>query len=318
MKKLFFIIPLFLLIATPAFGAWTYEQKFNDLTNGDLDGQDNWIILGDKIGYVGNYMTFEGAKDLRTHIDTGEMQYGRSITGITSGIVYFALKVSDATLGLTKYSFRDDINGGGFSFIINKNANGKLIFYANFTGETEILADSVSADTWYLGAIEFDTVNQKARAKVYTGFWSAWSSWIYDTGSGLTEINYINLDSEHKTGADYYAYFDTITGTNPTAPAAMYKCSAYSCVEDDENGTYSSSNCDNACGTPPPPSLTGHLFSVPMSSSSEMLASTGVLGVDLWILIALAMGIPLAFYITKNFISFTPKAYAKWKERHPD
>ena len=67
-----------------------------------------------------------------------------------------------------------------------------------------------------------------------------------------------------------------------------------------------------------PPAVSGHLFSVPMASSSEMLASTGVLGMDLWTIIALAMGIPLAFYVIKGFITFTPKAYAKWKEQHPD
>jgi hypothetical protein len=66
---------------------------------------------------------------------------------------------------------------------------------------------------------------------------------------------------------------------------------------------------------PEPPAITGSLFSVPMASSSEMLASVGTLGTDLWILLALAMGVPLGFYITKNFITLTPKAYQKWRER---
>lgn len=37
------------------------------------------------------------------------------------------------------------------------------------------------------------------------------------------------------------------------AAAEMYKCSAYECVRDDENGTYTEPTCNNECGTPPPP-----------------------------------------------------------------
>jgi hypothetical protein len=49
------------------------------------------------------------------------------------------------------------------------------------------------------------------------------------------------------------------------------------------------------------------LFSVPMASSSDMLASTGVLFTDLWVIIALVIGIPLAFYIIQRVIALPPK-----------
>jgi len=49
------------------------------------------------------------------------------------------------------------------------------------------------------------------------------------------------------------------------------------------------------------------LFSVPMASSSDMLASTGVLFTDLWVIIALVIGIPLAFYIITRVSDLVPK-----------
>ncbi len=36
-------------------------------------------------------------------------------------------------------------------------------------------------------------------------------------------------------------------------PVSKYKCSGTSCVQDNINGTYTSSNCDNACVAPPTP-----------------------------------------------------------------
>jgi hypothetical protein len=49
------------------------------------------------------------------------------------------------------------------------------------------------------------------------------------------------------------------------------------------------------------------LFSVPMASSSDMVASVGTLFTDLWVIIAIVIGIPLAFYIIQRVIALPPK-----------
>jgi hypothetical protein len=41
----------------------------------------------------------------------------------------------------------------------------------------------------------------------------------------------------------------SMTVTVSATPQAKYKCSGASCVRDDTNGTYTSTNCDNACQT---------------------------------------------------------------------
>jgi hypothetical protein len=48
-----------------------------------------------------------------------------------------------------------------------------------------------------------------------------------------------------------------------------------------------------------------------VASTSEMLATTGVLFTDLWVIIALAIGVPLAFYVINRFIGLGPKDKAR-------
>jgi hypothetical protein len=44
-----------------------------------------------------------------------------------------------------------------------------------------------------------------------------------------------------------------------------------------------------------------------IGSSTDMLAYAGSLFTDLWVLIALAVGIPLAFYVIRRVIALIPK-----------
>jgi hypothetical protein len=49
------------------------------------------------------------------------------------------------------------------------------------------------------------------------------------------------------------------------------------------------------------------IVTLPTASSTDLLANVGVLFTDLWVMIALAVGIPLAFYIIKRVIALVPK-----------
>ena len=44
------------------------------------------------------------------------------------------------------------------------------------------------------------------------------------------------------------------------------------------------------------------IITLPTASSTELLASAGTLFTDLWPIVALAIGIPLAFYIIQRVI----------------
>jgi len=50
---------------------------------------------------------------------------------------------------------------------------------------------------------------------------------------------------------------------------------------------------------------------MPSSTASDVLASSSTLVTDLWVLIAIAIGVPLAFYIIRQVIGLVPKARAR-------
>jgi len=43
------------------------------------------------------------------------------------------------------------------------------------------------------------------------------------------------------------------------------------------------------------------------TAATDLLANAGELFTDLWVLIAIAIGIPLAFYVIRRVISLVPK-----------
>jgi hypothetical protein len=49
------------------------------------------------------------------------------------------------------------------------------------------------------------------------------------------------------------------------------------------------------------------IVALPTSTATDLLASTGTLFTDLWVIIALAVGIPLAFYVIRKVIALVPK-----------
>lgn len=49
------------------------------------------------------------------------------------------------------------------------------------------------------------------------------------------------------------------------------------------------------------------VITLPETASTDMLANVGTLTTDLWVLIALAIGIPLAFYVIRKVIALVPK-----------
>lgn len=49
------------------------------------------------------------------------------------------------------------------------------------------------------------------------------------------------------------------------------------------------------------------IITLPQDAAASMLANVGTLTTDLWVVIALAIGIPLAFYVIRQVIGLVPK-----------
>jgi hypothetical protein len=49
------------------------------------------------------------------------------------------------------------------------------------------------------------------------------------------------------------------------------------------------------------------IITLPAGVQTDMLANVGTLFTDLWLLLAVAIGVPLAFYVIRKVIALVPK-----------
>ena len=194
--------------------AFPYEQKFNELNNGDLHNQDNWNQITNGARYtVQEAVAFEGAKAIKVAVPNhGEPDCVRVINATTDGIVYIALRSSVVNNYVTFYLTTPAPSYTNIA-AITMRADGHI--YLLGAGLTKIY-DSYSANTWYLVALEYNCATDKARAKVYDGSWGPWSDW-QNFNLAVDNITIIRFEPYGANGA-FDAYWDTITPTDPITP----------------------------------------------------------------------------------------------------
>ena len=187
--------------------AWVYEQKFNSLTDGDLNNQEFWS--GDIDFDVQSATAYEGAKGVKASSINDSRTVTRNITAISDGSVYGALRRTSAASG-NAYLSIDGVMPVRFG------SDGNISAYNNDTASYEAIT-SYSANQWYVVNIEFDDNVQpdKFRARAYNGSWGAFSGWKTVYGGSYSTIDSILLSMDGPNGVDNY--WDTITPTDPTA-----------------------------------------------------------------------------------------------------
>ena len=81
-----------------------YEQTFNNLVNGDLNGQDSWSGAGEYD--VQSTLAYEGTKAVQVNALNTSKLISRTVPSFTSGQMYF--------------SVRRDTNGDGSATLFEK------------------------------------------------------------------------------------------------------------------------------------------------------------------------------------------------------
>lgn len=181
---------------------WTYEQKFNDLNDGNLEGQDGWFD-----NEPGNFTVlttgspYEGAKHIFSN-DADRAIVMRAISGVVSGTVYFSVKWNT--------------NGRGVLYLRGSNYDANRIGLTfNFvSGEIKLQGNVIKADavanTYYRIGVAFecgaggweglsaDTV----KANIDGGDWSA----AYNFTAPDTNIQHICFDNYADTDGIYFDY----------------------------------------------------------------------------------------------------------------
>ena len=185
--------------------AWTYEQTFNSLSGGDLNGQDSWGGGTNNTRFdVQSSVVFEGANAVSNTQpgDASSSEIIRTVTGINSGIVYVSIRRTAAA--------------GNLSIKLGESASSKMYVVMDTLGNIVTLSGALftsntiqaySNDTWYRIGIEFDNVGQpnKFRANVDGG---SFTSWLDVTNTSYTNIDEIHLDSSDAISGvtDYYDF----------------------------------------------------------------------------------------------------------------
>lgn len=203
--------------------AWTYEQKFNSLTDGDLGGQDSWSAIdGSPVLNVQTSSTYEGAKALSCVFSSTNLEsdYRRDITGISDGNFYVAYKVSTILSGGSSFVALKDTGGSFVMYIkLPGGATGGALLIGTNAADVTVDGGAFSNDTWYVFNVEFDDTaqNNKYRCRSFRGgSWGSWTAWS-DTVAAYTSITTIRiLSSSGDGGGAHTLYWDTITPTDPT------------------------------------------------------------------------------------------------------
>jgi len=202
--------------------AWTYEQKFNTLNNGDLNGQDSWS--GDVSYDVVDTLAFEGAKSVRNNTGISVSILRVLPAGVTVGITYVALRWdvnTDTNTCQGGIRYQDDAANQLTNFDFRRvDANNVNLIYGDSISGINVLT-AATINTWYVAALEFNTNGDgKFRVKWWseaTG-WSAWTGWKIKKSDSFDGTIYAVRFYNEGTTTPYDLYIDTITPTDPTVP----------------------------------------------------------------------------------------------------
>lgn len=199
---------------------WTYEQDFEALTTGALNGQDSWS--GDTSWVVGTTSPYTGSQCLESQVE-GDAPAGidnykpiaRTITTLSEDFdnFYFAVKY-DTTGGAVRSALtvEDGTTAAMYFATTSSGASVQLYDYAG----AWVTITSLANQTWAViqAQINFTTGTYRARGNV-GGTWGGWTAWG-DLGGTPTSLNNLNLGRDKgAAGTGGYIYYDVISASSP-------------------------------------------------------------------------------------------------------
>jgi len=175
------LIFFFGLFIYSAFASWTYEQTFEALSTGDLNGQDGWSGSTD-FDVVFDVDSFEGTQ--MVSVQSSGATITRTID-VSSGTFYVSLKRS-AVSGLADIYLRISDSS---KVIVRLDSSGNIAQYDSLNDHwTNLVA--YSTGTWYRIGIRFDCT-----AGGYQGLSEDTYQVNVDGGDWYTAENFSSVDS---------------------------------------------------------------------------------------------------------------------------
>lgn len=178
--------------------AWAYEQRFNSLTPGDLNGQDSWS--GSAVFDVSTSSPIEGSQSILASFSSAQGAISRAITPVTSGTVYMSFNMAQTNAGNQQVKF---YSGSTLAFFIRFNASGNIVAF----GGAGTTIQAYAANTVYRLGITFDCGTDTFTVSVNNGTPS--SSIAFD--SPVSSIDKIEFEQPSTATATWR--FDYISPT---------------------------------------------------------------------------------------------------------
>ncbi len=180
--------------------SWTYEQDFESLNTGDLNGQDSWEVTDPNCNVVTSPPPSQGTKHLQL---SNFATCKREITGQSSGVLFVDIQAINVAEGYNGFClskdgtiFGETVKTGPY---IGFNSDGEIIVYHTKPTARYKLGDYVDGSYYRIG-IEFDCSTDKGRYNLNGGPWSNWLNFIND--NDLSDLDQIWIGSNY--GAIFY------------------------------------------------------------------------------------------------------------------
>lgn len=199
--------------------AWTYEQNFDSLSTGDLNGQDSWSG-STTFDVTADATAPSQPNDVQSVVNSDtEITIERSVTNVTSGTVYISIKIN-ATSGERRgniYLYRGATLIARIFF--DYSGSGSFIRALNWNGSTNVFTDvqnPISNNTWYRVGIDWDEGVQgnKYRVNVDNGTFSSWLTYVSNAATGGIDKLTLSDLGNNGSGAGTI-YFDSISPNYP-------------------------------------------------------------------------------------------------------
>jgi len=278
MKKLglFLLICGLLGIAGMASADTTiFSENFDTLNLGSLNGQNGWysIVSGsENVFQVQNDIFYQGGQAINATSSPVNAAIVHDITPLSQGIATAYIRYDSTNAAPLVFGIRT--TNARITRIIMRALYNEIVitdkYHPNGNEEGRTILGNSNPQTWFKVDIEWK--NGLIRGRYNDGTWSEW----LEPENSFTDVERVYIGAGTGYGI-WNAYIDDISVKDTTPPPP-----------------------------PPPPPPSGQIITLPVASSSDMLAATGTLFSDLWLIIALFISIPLVFVIIPMVIDLVP------------